>query len=106
MPEEVDAYHDMLRTENMLYVLVTLARSIDFDNYSEYLERIPQISQKTLVIWGEEDVWIPVENGQRFKNDIKDARLVVIPGCGHMPQEELPEQTARLVLDFLEDPVP
>jgi pimeloyl-ACP methyl ester carboxylesterase len=32
---------------------------------------------------------------------IPGARKVVIPACGHVPQEEKPEEVARLLLEFL-----
>ncbi len=56
---------------------------------------------RTLVIWGAQDAWIPVENGRKFEEVIPGAALKIIPACGHVPQEEKPEETARLILDFL-----
>jgi hypothetical protein len=32
---------------------------------------------------------------------IPGARKVVIPACGHVPQEENPREVSRLLLDFL-----
>jgi pimeloyl-ACP methyl ester carboxylesterase len=32
---------------------------------------------------------------------IPGARKVVIPACGHVPQEEKPQEVSRLLLDFL-----
>lgn len=61
------------------------------------------LRQPTLVLWGAEDRWIPVADADRFAAAIPDARRVVIPGCGHMPQEERPAETLRLVREFLED---
>jgi pimeloyl-ACP methyl ester carboxylesterase len=33
---------------------------------------------------------------------IRGARKVVIPACGHVPQEEKPAEVARLLLEFLD----
>jgi pimeloyl-ACP methyl ester carboxylesterase len=34
---------------------------------------------------------------------IPGARKVVIPACGHVPQEEKPEEVARLLLELLDE---
>jgi len=61
---------------------------------------LPQIRQPTLIIWGENDSWIPVEFARRFAADIPRAQLAILPNCGHVPQEEKPEEVARLVREF------
>ena len=60
------------------------------------------IRAPTLVIWGAEDRWIPLAHADRFVAGIAGARKVVIPGCGHVPQEEKPAEVARLLLEFLD----
>ena len=65
--------------------------------------RIPEIQVDTLIIWGRDDAWIPLEDGFKFKEALPNATLEVIPFCGHIPQEEKPEETARLILEFLSE---
>lgn len=65
--------------------------------------RLPQIRVPTLVMWGEQDPWIPLEHAHRFGRDIPAARLVTYPGLGHVPMEEDPEATARDLLRFLRE---
>jgi len=100
--EQVQAYHDRLRTKNGLDAMVSLSRSIDFDRFSDYLEAARQLQVPTLIIWGENDRWIPLEIGLQFHRDLPDSRLVVIPECGHVPQEEYPGVTAMLIRDFIQ----
>ena len=38
---------------------------------------------------------------ERLARDIRDAELVVIPGAGHLPSIQRPEETASLVRGFL-----
>jgi pimeloyl-ACP methyl ester carboxylesterase len=64
---------------------------------------LPQIRQPTLILWGENDSWIPVEWAHRFAADIPNAKLAVIPNCGHVPQEEKPEEVARLARTFWQE---
>ena len=100
--EVVDAYYDRLRTRHALDAQISLARSIDFTLFETYTRRVPEIRAPTLIIWGENDRWIPLECGYYFRRDIPNSRLVVIPECGHVPQEEYPEVTASLIVDFIE----
>jgi pimeloyl-ACP methyl ester carboxylesterase len=63
---------------------------------------LPAVSAPTLVIWGDDDRWIPLAHADRFVAAIRGARKVVIPACGHVPQEEKPAEVARLLLEFLD----
>lgn len=98
---QVDAYYDRMRTENALYAVTALGQSLDEIAAEEYSRRIPEVQLKTLIIWGREDSWIPVEDAWKFEKALPNATLKIIPGCGHIPQEERPEETAQLILEFL-----
>jgi pimeloyl-ACP methyl ester carboxylesterase len=63
--------------------------------------RLHRVRAPTLVVWGERDGFIPLEQGERYAALIASARLEVIPDCGHLPVLERPEELARLVADFL-----
>jgi pimeloyl-ACP methyl ester carboxylesterase len=56
-----------------------------------------------LVLWGRDDEWIPVAHAQRHEAALPAARIVILERCGHMPQEEQPAETLRLLLEFLGD---
>ncbi len=58
------------------------------------------ITQPTLLVWGENDRVIPVRNGEKLHDAILHSRLVVFKSCGHVPQEEAPENFVRVVSDF------
>ncbi len=101
--EQVMAYFDRLRTQNALNAQVAVAGSLKASLFEEYIRRIPTIDKETLLIWGRDDKWIPLDKvGYRFRKDLLNSRLAVIAGCGHIPQEEYPEKTARLIMDFIE----
>ena len=101
--EQVDAYYDRLRTKNGLGSMVSLARAIDFSKFHSYVERAKKLEIPILIIWGREDEWIPLEIAYRFDEELPNSRLVVIPECGHVPQEEKPEITAELIAGFAEE---
>lgn len=61
------------------------------------------IHQPTLLIWGDQDRVIPIENGYKLYNSVLHSRLVVLKDCGHVPQEEKSEIFAELVTEFCRD---
>ena len=63
--------------------------------------KIPQIKQRTLVLWGAKDRLIPVENAYKFHRDIPNSELVILKDLGHTPMEEDPNNSLKPVLSFL-----
>ena len=55
----------------------------------------------TLVIHGDSDALIPLQNGQIVAEHIPRAKLVVLPGVGHLATWECPELLAQTVVEFL-----
>lgn len=60
--------------------------------------RLGQINVPTTIVWGEQDLPIPAEAGKLLSSWIPGAKLHLIPGCGHLPQQEKPQELARLIL--------
>ncbi len=58
-------------------------------------------TQPTLVMWGREDSLIPIDVAYMFDEAIANTTLVVYDDVGHMPMEEIPQQSAEDVLKFL-----
>ena len=71
-----------------------------FYNYS-LRNRLQRIASPALVIWGEKDNMVPRVHGETYAKLIPNAKLTVIPGAGHSVHVEKPEETAKLVSDFL-----
>lgn len=65
------------------------------------LSRIAEIRTPALVIHGDADVPVPLEQAQALAAGIPGARLVVLPGVGHRPWVERPEPTTGAILSFL-----
>ena len=58
------------------------------------------IRQPTMLVWGEDDVHIPLERGFRLRDEMPNARLVVFRNCGHLPPQEYPKQFVGMVSEF------
>lgn len=96
----VDMYYYPLKTEGGMRAVLARMRG-SREDLKEWADKIPSLTLPTLIIWGEKDTWIPVENGRHFHEDIAGSELVVLPQCGHLPQEEFPAEFSKHVLDFL-----
>jgi pimeloyl-ACP methyl ester carboxylesterase len=99
-PERVSEYLAAARRPGTFAALRSLGASLE-GRPALVAESLPSVEARTLVLWGGEDRWIPPAHADRFVAAIPGARKVVIPGCGHVPQEEVPAEVARLLLEFL-----
>lgn len=59
------------------------------------------IRRPVLILWGQEDRWIPAQRGYELQKLIPNSRLRVLPGAGHLVQEDLPALLVAHVLRFL-----
>lgn len=66
-------------------------------------ESMARLVMPTLVMWGDEDVLVPLSAGQWFAEHIPSARLVRYADIGHIPMEEAPDRSAADVRAFLEE---
>uniref|UniRef100_A0A7N0TRY6 AB hydrolase-1 domain-containing protein n=1 Tax=Kalanchoe fedtschenkoi TaxID=63787 RepID=A0A7N0TRY6_KALFE len=64
--------------------------------------QIGQVTQKTLIIWGEDDQIISKTYAQRLRLEIPMSALHLIPDCGHIPHVERPSAVAKLVSEFVD----
>lgn len=72
----------------------------DFLKFS-LLERLHEIQQDLLVIWGEGDRLEPISLLPNLQKEIPHAKVVTVPNCGHHPMLEQPAQYIRAVRGFL-----
>jgi len=70
---------------------------------TNFLDRLPTLQAKTLVIHGEKDTLVPLEASQEAHRLIPVSELVGMEGCGHWPQRDNPEEFNRVIFDFLFD---
>ena len=66
-----------------------------------FWDRLPELSTPALFVWGEKDWLVPAKFARHVERCLPDATSVVLEDCGHVPQYELPEETHRLVREFL-----
>lgn len=65
-------------------------------------ELLSEVKQPVLVMWGKQDSWIPPSHVALFQKHLPQANVIMYDNCGHMPMEELPEQSVADALAFLQ----
>jgi pimeloyl-ACP methyl ester carboxylesterase len=68
----------------------------------ETAERLGEIALPTLILTGDDDRVIPGASSELLRERIPGARLETIAGTGHLFFVERPEQTRRLIEEFLD----
>lgn len=63
---------------------------------------LARLTMPSLVIWGENDM-APTAVGERIAAQLGRGRFASLPGVAHFPFLEAPEQTARLITDFMRE---
>jgi len=65
---------------------------------------LDRITAETLIIWGEHDRVLHVEDAELLRQRIQNSRKVVLAGIGHVPMVEAPKQVASLCKQFYDAP--
>ena len=68
--------------------------------YSSFKDKLAQIAQATLILWGEYDRILGIADADKFKRALTHSQLIWIKDCGHVPHLEKPQITAQHILGF------
>jgi len=70
--------------------------------YTDEIEPLfKHVSSETLIVWGQEDKWIPVEKSYILHEKINNSHLKIIPNAGHLVQEDTPTILFEAILSFI-----
>ena len=65
-------------------------------------DRLKELGLPVLVITGDDDRIVPTEQSVKLAKKLPNAQLVVVPACGHVPQEECPQAVLGAIETFLD----
>jgi pimeloyl-ACP methyl ester carboxylesterase len=82
--------------------ILKLYRSAPAKELEEAGSRFSQLTAPTLVIWGEQDPYIPTKFAALYSETLPNARLELLPDAGHWPWLDRPDVIA-MAADFLAD---
>ena len=60
-----------------------------------------QLRCPTLILWGEDDPWIPLARGRALAERMPFAAFRTLPGVGHLPHLEAPAEVLAALEPFL-----
>jgi len=97
--EQVERFHDVaIREGNREAALQIFNGSFKGGK----LDRIKEIKIPTLILWGDHDNLIGVNNVDNFLKDIQGSKAEVYKNVGHVPMEEVPGKVASSILGFVQ----
>lgn len=97
----IQEYARVLNMPGGKYALLKTAKQIDTSDTPQLTSKYRDINVPTLIIWGREDEVIPLSIGERLQREIPGSKMVVLEECGHIPQEEKPVETLKIISEFL-----
>jgi pimeloyl-ACP methyl ester carboxylesterase len=99
----IDLYSDM--------ALLQGSRAATFERFNQVGEdfnfvkdHVGNLKMPVLILWGEQDHLIPVAAAHAWAKAIPGSKLIVYPATGHIPMEEVADQSAADVRKFLSVP--
>ncbi|WP_375204107.1 alpha/beta fold hydrolase [Hyphococcus sp.] len=98
-PERLATMRDMMRREGNGAAMI---KSLEEFTLPDPSAALTEIETPTLILWGEADAVIPIEQGRRMQALMPNAALIAYPGVGHAAQEEAPEETVADAIAFLD----
>ena len=95
---KVEAEKSVARVEINRKIFSDLRKDLELGMES----RFQNIKAPVLIIWGDQDRAINVENIDKYAQLIPNATKVVYEGIGHLAMIEVPERSATTMLDFIQ----
>ena len=99
-PEEIDAFVAIARHRPM--TRDAYLRQLQACRAHDVSDRLDGIHAPTLVMHGDVDPLVPLENGRLLAERIEGATLIVYPRTGHIPEVERADEFNRDLIRFLE----
>ncbi len=93
-PRGVELYARLLRRSGHLAAALGMMANWDL---KPLLRDLPRLRPPLTLVVGDHDRTIPPSDARRVKEALPSARIVALPGLGHLAHEERPERVAEIV---------
>ncbi|MDX1494619.1 MAG: alpha/beta hydrolase, partial [Longimicrobiales bacterium] len=103
--DQVEEYSRAWRTREGRRAALAAGRQIIPDDIERRTDLYGALDVPTLLLWGDHDPVVPMWVAHRLQQQLPDARLVVLEGCGHMATDEHPLTSLAVVERFLDGEV-
>jgi pimeloyl-ACP methyl ester carboxylesterase len=96
---QVERFHDVAIREGNRAVAMEIFKG-SFGT-TKIKGQINQVKTPTLILWGDKDNLISVDNVALFKRDIQGSKSEIYKNVGHVPMEEIPGKVTASILNFV-----
>ena len=94
----VDRYYELTLCKGNRQAMVDRFKvNQDYSN----IQKLKGLACPVLILWGSDDLLIPVSSAIEFSQLLPNDTLVVIKDCGHVPMEECPEESLNAFINFI-----
>lgn len=83
--------------------LIRNASALNTNHTMALVDRHREVRAPTLLLWGVDDPWQTITDGERLASEIPDSRLIRLENASHWLQQDAPEEFAREVMRFLQE---
>jgi pimeloyl-ACP methyl ester carboxylesterase len=95
------AYREPFAGEEGGRAFFRAARAIDGVGLADREEELASLEIPVMLLWGEDDPYLPVEVADRLNEAIPTSTLALLPGCSHFLPEDAPDTVGALVYEYL-----
>jgi pimeloyl-ACP methyl ester carboxylesterase len=82
-------------------VLYQIIRQLDPSYVNSVASDLPLVHKPMLILWGDQDVIVPVKYAERLHRALQGSSLVIVPDAGHMLLFDAPDAVANAITDFI-----
>ncbi|MBF0224897.1 MAG: alpha/beta hydrolase [Desulfobacterales bacterium] len=102
----VDRYYEITMRAGIKKSIIYIFKNIiSISLSSDIGSKVKDIKVPVLILWGNDDAWVPVSLLQYWREALPSAHYIVYDGVGHVPMEEVPVQSARDVHQYLSEEI-
>ncbi|NRB48598.1 MAG: alpha/beta fold hydrolase [Saprospiraceae bacterium] len=103
--QDVEQYQRPFQSKESRKVLLKTVHRLSIKGYHEIAEKLPKFKIPIQIIYGKNDKILPdvAKTMARVKQDLPQAELIALDGCGHFLQEDKPQEIALLMATFLQN---
>lgn len=92
-------YLDMMQYQGFRRALLSTLRNMPGDPFIEY-RAVGQTSIPVLLLWGDQDDTVPIQNSSRLQQAIPQVEFHTLPGAGHPSIYQAPQLVDPLLIQF------
>lgn len=103
--DALDGYTEGLHIPGTIDHVLSIVRGWSSD-MAQLRSVLSSLAEKpTLLIWGDRDRTVGLASAQKLQRTLRASSLVVLPGVGHIPFEEMPDACNGAMQEWLSGPL-